>query len=308
MADDVLDQPHRFLEQRRPVLVGEFVPRLPAFLLVLDVAQVELLIPVPRREVVVGQDSLIRVPVHPEGQEDVVERLAEAVVEGVLRHDRVEDRRQRLRPVPDDGGEFGGGGKAAGERQCDAAEQPAVVHHHDAGEERGGRRVREAARCRRRDRGVDPADERREDAVLRVVGGENVFAAVVEAADDLPEQAGLILLPDPSHAGEGVAVVSHGRVPGGPVAPAGVAEDERALFGIAAGLVARQALSDGDRVPDLFPEVVVHGAAAAGVHRGRLLVGTNASGEHDPGRENEGERARDRRHGGTRGAGGGVHE
>ena len=91
VADDVLDQPHRLLEQRLAVIVRELVPGLLLGVLVACLAQVELVVPVAGLvEVLVIEDGLVGVPVNALGEEDVVERLAEAVVKGVVPHDRVE--------------------------------------------------------------------------------------------------------------------------------------------------------------------------------------------------------------------------
>ncbi len=64
VADDVLDQLHRLAEQGLAVVGGELVAGLLSVLLVGDVAQVELLIPVARlAEVLVGQHRLVRVAI-----------------------------------------------------------------------------------------------------------------------------------------------------------------------------------------------------------------------------------------------------
>src|SRR5262249_34040231 len=120
------------------VFGGDAPLRPLALVLILDVAQVELLIPVPGLlEVLVRKARLVGVAIDAEREEDVVEPLAEAIVEGILFHDGVEDRGLRLPSVPGERGDSHAGREPAGQREGGPAKQPAVVEHRHALEERG---------------------------------------------------------------------------------------------------------------------------------------------------------------------------
>ena len=98
---------------------------------------------------------------------------------------------------------------------------------------------------------------------------------MLELADDLEEDARLIFLLEAGHAGEGVAVVPHGRVPLGPLALQRVDQNELALFRVAAGLMAPQASSCGYLGPEFGLKGMVIGRSASGHDGSGLLVAEN---------------------------------
>ena len=78
-------------------------------------------------------------------------------------------------------------------------------------------------------------------------------------ADHLEEDAELVAFFGLGHLGEGVAVVAEGLVALGGLEAEGVLEDEVAVFGVTAGLVAFETGLRADLGPDFVDEVIVEG-------------------------------------------------
>src|SRR5207302_2613336 len=131
------------------------------------------------------------------------------------------------------------------------------------------------------------ADEVGENAVLRRVRLEHIHAAVVEPADDLHEQPGLVLLLEAGHSDEGGAVVLQRFVLRRAIELARVLKDKLALLRVAAFAVTGQAEAHADLRPRLVIEVVVHRGGTAG-RRGWLLLIAANGGKPRNGGQNEG--------------------
>ena len=253
---DVFDELHRLAGHSLATVGPDLAVSFLAFFLIRDVLhQFLILSPVPcLAEVLVGErDAGIVSLFKAEGQEDVLESLAEPVVEGVLLHHRVENRSHRLQALLVEGDLLRIGRESAGERKRDAPEQLPVVQHRDAIEERLRVLVHGERRCCRW--GIHPANEIGEQAVFCRIGFELFLAAVFEFADHLQQHPGLMAIHlQRRHLGKRLAIVSHGFHASLTPTPTRVAQHELAVLGVTTGLVALQTGSFADLDPDFHLE------------------------------------------------------
>src|SRR5262249_55591119 len=104
---------------------------------------------------------------------------------------------------------------------------------------------------------------------------------------DLDEEPRLVLLLDAGHPRERVAVVPHRLFLGLSLHLARVLQDELAVLGVAALLVAGQGLGHADVWPDFLREVVVDGAAARRPFVGFPVLAASSRGTGDQSAEDD---------------------